>query len=207
MDGVVVDSEPLHEKAAVRVFERHGLHVPPEVFPQFKGKTALDAFSYAVNTFGNATLDAVALLAQKQQLYQQSLGELLPVRGALPFIYKARHLYRLGLTTSGIRQNQQLVFARFELDQFFYAVVTADDITYAKPHPEPYLLTAEKMGLRPEGCLVIEDAPHGVRSAKSAGCRVIGLTTSFSAAELVEAGADETAGGFEELVYLVDRTS
>jgi sugar-phosphatase len=68
-------------------------------------------------------------------------------------------------------------------------LVTADDVANGKPHPEPYLKGAERLGLKPEECLVIEDAPAGIRSAHAAGMKVIGLASTYPAAKLYEADA------------------
>ncbi len=68
-------------------------------------------------------------------------------------------------------------------------LVTSDDVTQGKPDPEPYLKGAERLGFAPEECLVIEDAPAGVRSARAAGMKVIGLASTYGAAELASADA------------------
>jgi sugar-phosphatase len=66
-------------------------------------------------------------------------------------------------------------------------MVTADDVTHGKPDPEPYLKGAEKLGFEPEDCVVIEDAPSGLKAAKAAGCRSFGLPTTYPREELGEA--------------------
>jgi sugar-phosphatase len=68
-------------------------------------------------------------------------------------------------------------------------LVTADDVTNGKPHPEPYLKGAELLGFKPADCLVIEDAPAGIRAAHAAGMKAIGLTSTYPAAQLSEADA------------------
>jgi sugar-phosphatase len=68
-------------------------------------------------------------------------------------------------------------------------LVTADDVTNGKPHPEPYLKGAELLGFKPADCLVIEDAPAGIRAAHAAGMKAIGLMSTYPAAQLSEADA------------------
>jgi sugar-phosphatase len=68
-------------------------------------------------------------------------------------------------------------------------LVTADDVEYGKPHPEPYLKGAELLGMKPEECLVIEDAPAGIQSAHAGGMKAIAVTSTFPAAALCEADA------------------
>ena len=74
----------------------------------------------------------------------------------------------------------------------FSTIITGEDIINEKPHPEPYLKTAEKLGVAPTNALVIEDSLNGVHSGKAAGCRVIAITTSFSRERLMELQAERT---------------
>jgi mannitol-1-/sugar-/sorbitol-6-phosphatase len=68
-------------------------------------------------------------------------------------------------------------------------LISADDVAKGKPHPEPYLKGAQGLGANPAECLVIEDAPQGIQSARAAGMKVIGLASTYSASELVDAHA------------------
>jgi sugar-phosphatase len=68
-------------------------------------------------------------------------------------------------------------------------LVTADDVANGKPHPEPYLKGAARLGFEPTDCLVIEDAPAGIRSARTGGMKVVGITSTYAASKLVEVDA------------------
>jgi mannitol-1-/sugar-/sorbitol-6-phosphatase len=68
-------------------------------------------------------------------------------------------------------------------------LVTADDVTHGKPHPEPYLKGAQAMGLSPAECLVIEDAPAGIQAARAGGMKVVGITSTYAADALTQADA------------------
>jgi mannitol-1-/sugar-/sorbitol-6-phosphatase len=78
-------------------------------------------------------------------------------------------------------------------------MVTSSDIARGKPHPEPFLKGASVLGVDAADCLVLEDAPAGVRAGKAAGARVLGLTTTLPMEDLVEAGADWVAGNCRAL--------
>jgi sugar-phosphatase len=95
---------------------------------------------------------------------------------------------RWGVVTSGTRR---LATARLRLAGIPIpdVMVTADDVADGKPHPGPYLKGAERLGFDPGECLVIEDAPAGIRSAHAAGMKAIGLTSTYPAAGLSEADA------------------
>ncbi len=200
LDGVIVDSEPLHERAQRVVFGRYGIDVPAAFFQQFKGQTEEDVFEFAVRAFSMDHVSAADLVVQKHRVYETLIDDVEPVAGALPFIERlARRGVPLGLTTSATPENQRRVFDLFDLHGYFAAVVTVADVTRAKPHPEPYLTTAARLGVLPERCLVLEDSAHGVLAARRAGCSVAAVTTSFGAAQLAEAGAHLTFDRFEEL--------
>ena len=78
-------------------------------------------------------------------------------------------------------------------------MITGRDVKIGKPDPEPYLLTAAKLGVSADKCMVVEDAVSGVHSGKAAGCLVAAITTSFTTATLLEAGADFVAPSFAVL--------
>ena len=91
----------------------------------------------------------------------------------------------------------------FNLSPFFSTIITGEDIINGKPHPEPYLKTAEKLAVPTANALVIEDSLNGVRSGKAAGCPVIAITTSFPRELLMELQADYVVDSFAELERLL----
>jgi len=95
---------------------------------------------------------------------------------------------RWGVVTSGSRllASTRLVYCGLPVPE---VLITADDVTQGKPHPEPYLKGAERLGFKPSDCLVLEDAPAGIQSATGGGMKVIGITSTYAAAKLAEANA------------------
>ncbi|MCA1725346.1 MAG: HAD-IA family hydrolase [Thermomicrobia bacterium] len=100
--------------------------------------------------------------------------------------------YPLAVTSSGIRAYITLVLDRLGITDRFAVIVTGADVTHGKPHPEPYLVTALRLGLPPADCVVFEDATVGVRAAKAAGMRCIAVPNpeamqpqDLSAADLI----------------------
>ena len=199
MDGVVIDSEPIHERAQRIIFDEYGLPVPDSIIPSFKGLTEKVVFDRIVAEFGGPEHDVDELIEAKEQTYRSLLKDLQLISGADDFIMHACRVFRLALTTSSIRVDQMIAFDMFDLHQYFEVIVTAEDITRPKPHPEPYLITAGKLGVDPSRCLVVEDSLNGVRSAVAAGCFVVGMTTSFDRESLSSAGCHITVNTFAEL--------
>ena len=201
LDGVVIDSEPLHAEAKRQVFDRYGIEVPASVYTEFKGQTDRDVLTHVAQHFAHNGAEVEELIAAKQAAYSQLVEEELElISGFRDFLARAeKEGLRLGLVTSAVRENQQDTFARFGLSGRFEAIITAEDVSSAKPHPEPYAKMTERLSTAPASCLVIEDSLNGVRSAKQAGCQVAALTTTFDAPALFEAGADIVVDGFEAL--------
>lgn len=199
MDGIVIDSEPLHEEAQQEVFRDFNLEVPDSVLPSFKGMTEQDVFSRIVLDYAPHGGDIATLIAAKERAYRKLLKNVALIPGALSFIRNAHGRFRIALTTSSVRSDQQFAFDKFGLAPYFEAIVTAEDIVNPKPHPQPYITTAEKLGLDPTDCLVVEDSLNGIRSALGAGCVVAGMTTSFGHQELEGAGAHFTVDTYDQL--------
>lgn len=200
LDGVIIDSEALHEEACLTALREYALTATSLDFDTFKGTTEQDVFAYVVQANGANHVAIADLIASKQRAYGALLDRLQPVDGALAFIERLSRVgFALGLTTSSLPENQRRAFDKFDLHRYFDAVVTSADVAHAKPHPEPYLTTAQRLGIAPARCLVIEDSTHGVRAARQAGCRVAGLTTTFGKEALAGAGAEVVVDHYDEL--------
>jgi sugar-phosphatase len=103
---------------------------------------------------------------------------------------------RWGVVTSGTRllASARLRFCGLPVPK---VLVTAEDVSHGKPHPEPYLKGAELLGFKPADCLVIEDAPAGIQSARAGGFKVMGITSTYPASKLSE--ADAVVAGLEQI--------
>ena len=190
MDGVLIDSEPLHMKAKREAFRAFALDVPEAVYPDFYGRTDLDVIGEVVKRFG-PHLDFDAVLRTKREAYTRlAEAELSLLPGMLELLHELhRRETRMALVTSASPSNRDLAFRRFDLGRFFEFSLTSADVERHKPDPEPYRAAVERLGVPARRVLVIEDSPNGVRSARGAGCAVVGLTTTFSEATLRAAGA------------------
>jgi HAD superfamily hydrolase (TIGR01509 family) len=200
LDGVVIDSEGVHEQSLVILSERFGRRFSSAEVMSFKGLPEARTAQKFRRAFPDLTLSDQAIIKARIAIVRENFSLVTLINGVTEFLQKARAAgYRMALTTSANRELQELAFARFQLDPYFEGVITGNDVSRGKPDPEPYLLSAAKLNLASETCAVVEDAVNGVRSGKAAGCYVIGLTTSFGAAPLREAGADWVVANFGQL--------
>lgn len=202
MDGVLIDSEPVHEKAIVALTEELGTRVDDHEFLfSLKGVPEKIVAGKIRELFPETGLTIDEMISRKLALYAEIFEAVELIPGAREFVVQCKEAGKqLAVATSASRSTQELTFRRFGFDEYFEAVVAGDQITNGKPHPEPYLLAASKLGLPPEDCIVIEDSIHGVASGKAAGCQVIGLTTTFPKETLLEAGAHFGIDGFSEIL-------
>jgi len=204
LDGVIIDSETLHNAAVGAAMQQHGVTLPTSIYAEYLGIPDEVFLEYASRTYLGGSVPTATLLADKQRLFLQMQDRVTTIPGAVDFIRRVRpHVGAMALVTSSLRHNQELAFAKFGLGPFFDVVVTAEDVTHAKPHPEPYLTAVVRLGIPAEECLVIEDSLHGIASAWGAGCHTLGLTTSYARAALVEAGAETVCTSYAEIAAVV----
>ncbi len=200
MDGVLVNSEPLHEKAQDIVCRRFDLDVPTSISPIFKGWTEDRVYAYIAEHFGTGSATVETLIRAKHAVFASLSDELELISGAAELVHALHNLdIPLGLVTSATRADQERAFAKFGFFPYFSSVTTVEDVTEAKPHPQPYLTGSERLGMRPEECIVVEDSKYGVISALRAGCHVLGLATTFSCGALDDAGAHAVFDSIEAI--------
>ncbi len=201
MDGVLIDSEPLHEFTLLELSALFGRRFETHAELQaFKGLPETTAAHLLLAQFPQVTLGAAEVIELRLEKIRQNFHRVKIIEGAVHFLKRCKTAgYRLGLTTSADPSIQQLAFRTFGLSESFDAIITGKDVKIGKPDPEPYLLTAAKLGVPAGKCMVIEDATSGVRSGKAAGCLVAAITTSFTETALLDAGADFVAPSFAVL--------
>jgi sugar-phosphatase len=182
LDGVLVDSTPAVTRVWTSWALKHGFD-PEAVVRMAHGRTSL---STIIELLPNGDHAAEDRDVERREI--EDVNGVIPLPGALELL-RTLAPHRWAVVTSGTRPLAEVRIraAGLPLPKHF---ITASDITRGKPDPEPYLLGAKSVGFAPRECVVIEDAPAGIRSAKSAGAKVIALRTTVPDIELAAAGAD-----------------
>lgn len=202
LDGVIVDSEALHNESIKAAALQHGLALTDDFFATFMGQPDETILAHLSSRYLRGAVSPEQLMDEKQVIYRDLAGQLAAIPGAVEFIHLVRAAgMPIGLATSSTLENQRLAFDRFHLHGYFDVVVTVEDVALPKPAPEPYALAAARLQIAPAACLVIEDSLNGVRAGKGAGCYVVGLTTSYPASALQSAGADRVYGSYAEIAH------
>ena len=198
MDGVIVDSEPRHERAFLEVVRELG----------YSDCLGLNFADYIGRSDKELWVDFVAkhrpsqslgeLLAMKRRRVVEIIGREEPLFDGLPaLIEKVAARYPLGLASGSERAVVDAVLALQDLRRFFRVIVTGSDVARGKPAPDIFLRAAEELKVAPDDCWVIEDSKHGVAAGRAAGMRVIAITNSYPAAELRQ--ATHVVKGYDEI--------
>lgn len=175
-DGVIADSEHLHDLALRAVCEPLGFRWEGDAFV---GWPDAEVFVHLHRDSGR-DLDAAGLadlLSRKTEvvLEQVRAGLYRPYPGAVELIFEAAANVPVAVCSAGLREQIVPVLELFGVASAIRAVVSAGDTPRSKPAPDPYLLGAERIGTPPSRCIAIEDSERGVTSAKAAGCLTIGV--------------------------------
>ena len=189
MDGVIVDSEPLHVAAFQATLKRYEHDLTDEQYKQhFAGKTDEAGFKHYFDFIGE-TVHLPTIMDEKAKAYLALAADrLVPYPGVIELIRElAAKKVPLALVTGSLRAEAEVTLEAFEIVDCFVSVIAAEDITQSKPNPEGYLKAATTLKVTPANCIVIEDAPSGVKAAEAAGMRCLAVTTTHSRDELQEA--------------------
>ncbi len=182
LDGVLVDSTPAVARVWAGWAREHGFD-PDEVVRQAHGKPSILTIRELLPNADHA--------AENREVERREIADVegvIPLPGAIALL-QALPLDKWVIVTSCTRSLAGVRIGAAGLPKPKY-LVTATDVLRGKPDPEPYRKGAQVLGFAAEDCLVIEDAPAGIRAGKAAGARVLALRTTATDAELREAGAD-----------------
>jgi beta-phosphoglucomutase len=199
MDGVVIDSHPIHRRAWKTFLQTVGRNVTDaELDFILDGRKREEILCYFL---GDLTPSQIAdHAAHKDEMLRQLAENMQPVPGVVEFLDAlAQGGMRIGLATSAGSRRAHGTLRELGLARYFETIVTGDEVTTGKPDPAIYRLAAERLHEIPENLLAIEDAVSGVKSAKAAGMRCLGIACAERAEALRAAGADPVIPDFQSL--------
>jgi beta-phosphoglucomutase len=183
LDGVVIDSEPLHHKAEDIVLKRHGLKWNLPVEYASTGKPFKDSL-FDITKDKNLI---AKLLEEKKHIFTECEDEIDIIESTKNFIIQNRKSFKYALVTSSYKEYAFKFLKKFGILEYFEIIITSDDIKNPKPDPEPYLLAVERLKLNKNECVVIEDSILGIQSANAAGIFSVALIGTFPAEKLKSA--------------------
>lgn len=170
LDGTVLDTMGHHWAAWDTVAREHGIALTRGDLHSHAGKPSRRIMEELVATQGIADVDIPAAVSRKQDLYCALAASTQPIQCVFAVAQAAKAAgIPVAVATGGTRRQVTAAMAAAGVTDFFDALVTCDDVTHGKPHPETFLKAAEAIGVAPEHCVGYEDAPTGMEAIKRAG--------------------------------------
>jgi HAD superfamily hydrolase (TIGR01509 family) len=198
MDGVIIDSEPRHERAFREIFDElgygatHGVH-----FPDYYGRSDLALWVDFIARH-QPTQPLAELTALKQNRFIDLIRRETPIFPGIPeLVQQLAAITPLAVASGSLHAVIEVVLGMEGLRPHFSHVVSVEDVGRPKPFPDVFLRAAERLGVAPGDCVVIEDSAAGVRAGKQAGMRVIAITNTLPPSALTE--ADEVVTTYDEI--------
>jgi len=188
LDGVLVDSSRLHRESWDVMGKELGFEMTDDLFWRTFGMPNRQILPLLLGRVPDEA-EMQKLSDRKEEIYRQlARGRIRPLPGAVELVREvAADGFRVALGSSTPWSNIDVVLEALGIRDCFEHIVCSDDVTHGKPHPEVFLKAADKLGLPPHKCVVIEDAVVGVQAAKAAGAKCLAVTTTHPAEALSEA--------------------
>ncbi len=175
MDGVIVDSEPLHAELELEILEELVGISDREEHLKFIGTTDAYQWSYYKDRYG-ISQSIEELIDLKKQVFMDNIHRLKLIAGFKEFLeLLIENKYRLALASSNNRQIIDKILDIFELEDYFKVSISGEEVEKGKPDPEIFLKAAKELSSPIESCIVIEDSLNGLRAAKASNMKAIGL--------------------------------
>ena len=200
MDGVIVDSEPLHKESFLQIWKElgyennHGIH-----FPDFYGTSDRTVWKAFIDKHQPKMHIDELILLRKQRLIKLLRDKKPIFDGVLPLIQHLASYCPIGLATGSVHHIIDEILKMDELRQYFRCIISSEDVSMPKPSPDIFLLASKKLNVEPKYCCVIEDTINGIKAGKAAGMIVIAITNTFSIDQLYKSGADLVCQSYTEI--------
>lgn len=188
MDGTIVDNMSFHTASWITFFQRRGKEIDADEF--FRTTAGRQGGEIIRSHMGDHLLDdeVLALNLEKESVYRELYEPHRKTVSGFDGLIAQAKLHQVALAVATAAPNANITFTLDGLDlrKHFDTVVGAADVARGKPHPDVFLLAAERCGVAPEHCIVFEDAPLGVEAARRAGMKAVVLTTTLPAEAFAE---------------------
>lgn len=188
MDGVITNTMPDHYKAWKTVLKNEGLNVSRYDIYSREGQTGLSSLVGIYKTYEKklSKSHAISIINKKEDLFKK-IVKIRFITGSRAFLrYLDKQGFVLALVTGTSRHELHKILPKSIYD-IFDVVITGSDVKNGKPHPEPFLKALNKLKISADQAVVIENAPYGIASAKSAGISCLAIETSLPKENLLEA--------------------
>jgi HAD superfamily hydrolase (TIGR01509 family) len=209
LDGVLADSEPWWNQIDAKLLAEHGVSYRGEYHRNVLGVSYRLAVEFYKNAF-HISVSVEELMRRRGEIatefFANRVGLFPSAKTTLEQLREMK--LHLAVATSSVSASARPLLDRTEIRSLFSVVITGDEVQQGKPHPDIYLRAAKKLGISPEACLVIEDAPAGIAAGKAANMRVAAIPdTRFVDPREYEMKADYVIGSLSEIPALIHRVN
>ncbi len=178
LDGTIVDSMPIHYVAWRNTAAKYGIELPVELFQQLAGVPLYPTVE-KLNEIFKKQIDPQEMGNTKELEYENSMHNASLIEPVFNIVKKYHGVLPMAVGTGGGEYIANKTMRLMGLDKYIDIVVSSDDITNGKPHPETFLRCAERMGIDPALCQVFEDGALGIQAGKAAGMMVVDVTNYY----------------------------
>ena len=180
MDGVIYDSSPYVWKARNIYLKKYGVKITSQEISKLLGKSLRDQLSY-INKKYSLSIDYEDFSRKTREIQVKLMkNKLKPKSGVKKLIYDLKkHKIKIAIASSNMRKFIIEDLKIMKLKDKFKVITSVEEVERHKPAPDIFLITAKKLKVKPENCLVIEDAVNGLQAAKKAGMKAVAVLTKF----------------------------
>jgi len=182
LDGTIADSMPVHFQAWTSVLKTYGCEFPEDLFYSWGGVPTPEIVRMLNEKYG-LSMPVDEVLHKKESLYQLYLPQVKPIPEVLEVIQSQHGKIPFAVVSGGPKETVRLTLEALQLGDLFEAVLGAEDYARGKPAPDGFLLAARKLNVKPQSCLVFEDADLGIAAARAAGMNWVKVNARTSGAQ------------------------
>ena len=184
MDGVIIDTEPLYTRAEIRLFAEYGVQIPKKDLYLFRGCSEKDFFDLSMKHFQISENKNIFIEKGRKYIREEFIKGLSFMPGFHNLLNRIQKKYKIGLVTASPRHNVDWICELIDLNNIFKNIISGDETTKNKPHPDPYLIMMKQLNVLPENSVIIEDSIYGLQAALASGAHVIAKTGSVPRKQL-----------------------
>jgi beta-phosphoglucomutase family hydrolase len=188
MDGVIADTADYHYNAWRNVLAERRVTLSKVDFMKLFGQRHDTIIKFALGDKVSPE-EISSITERKQALYRRNVAQnIIPLTGAVALIKSLnQHGIKMAIASSAVRANIDVILQGMDIEKYFQAIVSGNEVAEGKPSPLIFQLAAKKLGVKPGNCVVIEDAIAGVAAAKRAGMKCVAVTNSHPGKSLKNA--------------------
>jgi HAD superfamily hydrolase (TIGR01509 family) len=177
LDGTLIDSMPIHNKAWIETLAKKGFKTTDEELMTYAGIASVKIVE-RLNIKYNLDLHPQNISDEKEVIFKERFDEVGLAQEVLDLAIKFGKHKKISIVTGGERATVSMVLKKFKMEEYFPVVICAEDTSDGKDRPAPFLLAAQKMGVDPSSCLFFDDGDAGLNGAKEAGMQVLKVDLS-----------------------------